>query len=541
MSITVSILAFNRLDVTVPCVESVMKYGGYDRLILTDNGSDEPVGDFFDECAMKDGRVLVIRNQSNLGFIDPNRHALSLCATRFFLMLNNDCTVHDPAWLAKLAAPFDDPMAALSGPAEFASALREDFGGYRCERSKAEYLEGSCLMTRTSLMKRIGLFSDYIHFAYGEDSDLGLRVRELGYTIHPVDVKVEHIGGATSSLVPGIHDLEVANHQQLRKRWGPYIASRSFQPTFVVRRQGALGDVLLITPIIDALAKRFPGSPIYVETQAVDIFLNNPKVKGAVRGEWRPPGHVLINLDMSYENMPGTHIVEAYRRTASDILGDELQVDRVTSMPLPEGTVILTDDRTVGIHCEPTTWVGKNWPLDRWAAIIAWLKSEGWRVILVGASRLAHITLGVDEDYRMQTSPMDLAAILAKCSLFIGHDSFPLHVAQSQGVPVVGLFGATRAEFILTDGSPAIGLNGRAPCAGERHRVSGVTHVGCSGECMASLSVEHVKEAVQWMESDVLGNESVPNTLKIHATLDADGIAIWNPSRTSELPYAAKV
>ncbi len=501
MSITVSILAFNRLDVTVPCVESVMKYGGYDRLILTDNGSDEPVGDFFDECAMKDGRVLVIRNQSNLGFIDPNRHALSLCGTRFFLMLNNDCTVHDPAWLAKLAAPFDDPMAALSGPAEFASALREDFGGYRCERSKAEYLEGSCLMTRTSLMKRIGLFSDYIHFAYGEDSDLGLRVRELGYTIHPVDVKVEHIGGATSSLVPGIHDLEVANHQQLRKRWGPYIASRSFQPTFVVRRQGALGDVLLITPIIDALAKRYPGSPIYVETQAVDIFLNNPNVTGAVRGEWRPPGHVLINLDMSYECMPGMHIVEAYRRTASDIIGDELQVERVTSMPLSDGTAWESPFKScqwVALHCEPTTWVGKNWPADRWAEIIQWLVDQGICVMLVGTSRLFHYPAKHKyvADIRTMTSPMDLASAIHGADLFIGHDSFPLHVAQAQGVPAVGLFGATRSEFILTDGSPSVGINGVAPCAGERHRVSGVTYTSCDGSCMRSISVEQVKEAV---------------------------------------------
>ncbi len=176
-------------------------------------------------------------------------------------------------------------------------------------------------------------------------------------------------------------------------------------------------------------------------------------------------------------------------------------------MPIPESDAwkdkCISGNRWVAIHCEPTTWTGKNWPADRWAELIGWLIKEGWNVTLVGTSKLFHIP-GTKTDYgaegiadiRMMTSPMDLACALHGMDLFIGHDSFPLHVAQAQGVPVVGLFGATRAEFILTDGSPSVGINGVAPCAGERHRVSGVTHLSCDGSCMRSITVEQVKEAV---------------------------------------------
>lgn len=500
---TVSVISFNNIAHTKRCLAAIFACGGSPQVILTNNGSTDGTKEYFDALAhQKRGYVRVVHNATNEGFIEPNRSALKMTDTELFVMVNNDCIVSE-GWLHKLASPLlGNAQAALSAPECCASRLRDDMGGYRCSPREMEYLEGSCLMTKTALMKEHGLFSPDLHFAYGEDSDLGLRMRMLGYTLHAVpNVHIIHEGGATSTMVPNINQYEVANHAASMARWAVYLKARVFDAPIVVRRQAAMGDALLITPIIDALAIRFPKSPIHVETQFVDLFMHNPKVQSVTRNKYPGGKHLLVNLDMAYENEPGAHIIEGYRQAAQNQTGTQLVVDRRTTIVWdadPFGHNFLSG-HWVGIHCEPTTWPGKNWPSDRWAQVIEWLRAQGLKVALVGASKETHVPF--DLDLRTFTAPLDLAAALSHCVLFIGHDSFPLHVAQSQGVPVVGLFGATRAEFILTDGSPAIGINGESECAGARHRTPGLTYVPCDASCMSSIAVEQVQKAVEKMLS----------------------------------------
>lgn len=504
-SATVSIVAHNNIVLTQRCIASVLRSSPMPEIILTDNACTDGSCDYFDRLAEKHPNIRVVHNNANLGFIAPNLRALEMATTPFFICLNNDCAVNSPDWIPKLTRPFEtNPMTAITGPVSGGSRLREDFCGYRTKTEEVEYIEGSCMCVRTEMMKKHGLFHPELQFAYGEDAELGLRMRSLGYCVQTVDIDITHEGGSTSSMVPDIKKYEEANHKVMTRLYGRYIKSRVFNPPIVIRRQGAMGDALLITPVIDAIAAKLPESRIWIETQAVDLFMHNPKVVGVSRHPWSGGPHLLIDLDMAYENLPGIHIVEAYRQVASKAIGDELEVELVTSLPLADEhwTPNLPGGPWVGIHCENTTWPGKNWPHARWSELIAWLRADGWKVVLVGASQDAKVPF--DRDLRVETGPMDLAAALAECKLFIGHDSFPMHVAQSQGVPVIGLFGATRSELILTNGSEAIGINGTGPCAGARHRAAGLTYVECAGDCMRSITVAQVQEAVERLAA-VLG------------------------------------
>lgn len=499
---TVSIVCFNNIALTKRCLDSVLRSSPMPDIILTDNACTDGTDSYFDALADRHSNIRIVHNNRNAGFIEPNLRALEMCESPYFICLNNDTTVLTTDWIDKLTRPFQtNPMVAITGPLSCASRLRNDLSGYRSKTEDPEYIEGSCMCVRTDLVRKHGLFSPDLQFAYGEDSDLGLRMRSLGYSIVTVDIDVQHEGGSTSSMVPDIKRYEEANHAVMIKRWKPYLESRVFAPPIVIRRQGAMGDVLLITPIIDAIAAKLPDSRIWVETQAVDLFMHNPKVVGASRHAWSGGPHLLVNLDMAYENLPGIHLVEAYRRVASEAIGDELIVELVTNLPLAESrwTPNLPEGRWVAIHCENTTWPGKNWPHTRWSELITWLQGEGWKVCLVGASQDAKVPF--DHDLRVATSPLDLAAAIGECDLFIGHDSFPMHVAQSQGVPVIGLFGATLSNLILTNGSPAIGINGTGHCAGARHRAVGLTFVGCDSECMRSISVIQVQGAIFEMKN----------------------------------------
>ncbi len=93
--------------------------------------------------------------------------------------------------------------------------------------------------------------------------------------------------------------------------------------------------------------------------------------------------------------------------------------------------------------------VRKNWPLERWRELIAQLIAQPVRLLVVGGEA-EHTTLAeLDGAFpgRLRFArdlPLpQLAALLARCSGFVGHDSGISHLAAAVGTPSVLLFGPT--------------------------------------------------------------------------------------------------
>lgn len=492
---SISVLAMNGLETTRRCLESVMAGGGRFELILTDNASTDGTAEYFESLkASAKFPVTIIHNSVNKGFSEPNNHALTLATAKYFVCLNNDAEV-PPGWLAKLEQPFKDfESAAISGANGSCCSLRAPYPSFHGSPGPdLEYIEGSCLCIPTALAREVTLFAPYLKFAYSEDVDLSLRMRARGRTIHAADFKIVHHRQVTARQIPNIHDIQMANHAVMIKRWGNYLRHKKLDLPFVIRRMGAIGDVLLTTPLIAEIKRQNPRSEIFVETAYPQLFKNNPNVKEAAHWEFNDARRwaCVIDLDLSYENMVNTGIQDAYFKTANIIgkpAAPELYPDPETVKSVADS---LGDKQWVAVHVGPSTWKGKHWPFDRWEKVCRRLSDKGWRVLLVGTPGPS---LPNYLDLRGQTDFQTLAAVMRCCKLFVGIDSFPIHVAQSQGTAVVGLFGATLPEFILTGDYTAV--CGDAPCAGERHRVAGKTYVECDGACCQSISVEQVMEAI---------------------------------------------
>lgn len=223
MRATISILTYSALGCAKRCIASVLEHSSDFDLILTANGNPE-AAEYFLQLAKRHLNIRVLINSNNLGFIEPNREALAITGTPFFILLNDD-TLVCPGWLDKLREEFAErPKAALAGPRSRCTSLNAHFigiPGYRLE-----YLEGSCLMARTEIVKQFGLFASELKFAYGEDSDLSLRMREAGFTIHQAPFTLPfHAGGATTRTVPEVKKHFHANHLYLRARWKDYLAT----------------------------------------------------------------------------------------------------------------------------------------------------------------------------------------------------------------------------------------------------------------------------------------------------------------------------
>lgn len=88
----------------------------------------------------------------------------------------------------------------------------------------------------------------------------------------------------------------------------------------------------------------------------------------------------------------------------------------------------------------------KNWPLDRWVSLCTWLTRERHADLLIvtgEADTAAAAALAPFGRPAHQLPLRDLVAQLARCRLFLGHDSGISHLAAACGVPSLLLFGPT--------------------------------------------------------------------------------------------------
>jgi ADP-heptose:LPS heptosyltransferase len=161
----------------------------------------------------------------------------------------------------------------------------------------------------------------------------------------------------------------------------------------------------------------------------------------------------------------------------------------------------------------------KRWPLARYRELVRKLVDElDAQVLLIGGpedvalnqSLLAGLALpnGRVIDLAGKTSIGQLAAQLKACTLFIGNDSSPMHLAAAVDIPVIAIFGPTSPQeygpYPLTDpkhialwrhptGQPCFFLGQMQTCT------------NCT--CMQAVTLDDVWNAVQRLIPSTQGKE----------------------------------
>jgi len=228
MKYSISIITHSALSQAKRCIDSVLSNSdGEDfELILTANANPAALK-YFSHIATLFPSTQVVNNPTNMGFIEPSNNALTLASGTYFVALNDDCTVPG-RWLERLEKPFlDDPRCAISGARGGCCTLDDNFIGHK--GATVDFIEASCLMIRTDLALKYGLFDEELKVGYAEDADLSLRYRSLGYHIAQADFVLEnHVAGTTSATVPGLNKIMQANFALCRRRWATYLKTRKF-------------------------------------------------------------------------------------------------------------------------------------------------------------------------------------------------------------------------------------------------------------------------------------------------------------------------
>lgn len=228
----------------------------------------------------------------------------------------------------------------------------------------------------------------------------------------------------------------------------------------------------------------------------------------------------------------GSHEVEQNMRLVAALLGQPVgeagplefqpQEEAVRSVHNLLGKV--ADGRDLlGLHPGAGAPV-KLWRAEGFAHVGDSLARQyGLRVLITGSAD----ERGLAEDIAMrmssrplvmagQTTLDELAALMARCSLVIGVDSGPLHLAVSQGVPTIHLFGPTDHRLFGPWGDPTrhVVIAGNAECA-PCNRLDYLPHELPDHACVRSIPASSVLAVADTL---LAGDSYAPETDGIMAS-----------------------
>lgn len=161
---------------------------------------------------------------------------------------------------------------------------------------------------------------------------------------------------------------------------------------------------------------------------------------------------------------------------------------------------VFASDKLVGFNIGSAV-VTKRWASERFAKVADLLAAKGYKPVFFGGTM--DEAMVNDAVKFMQTTPIiatgyftigTLAAAMRRCSLIITNDSGPMHVAISQKVPIVAMYGPSSPKLYGPYTNDAIIVTAQPPCLG---CASGMKHKCADMQCMERLTVEQVMQAAE--------------------------------------------
>lgn len=246
-----------------------------------------------------------------------------------------------------------------------------------------------------------------------------------------------------------------------------------------------VGDLVMTTPVFEALHRKYPACLIDVVADARssellagapycgDIFLRNKR--GGWAEQWRLVQRLRARtyeliVDLRTPFIPlllrarrrvlkiglkprGPHAVEEHFATLDGIL------DNDTAIPpcrvyIPSARVAAAGECAAALPggrwlavAPGANWPGKKWPADNYCALLTAVQGSFDAAILLGGAgdRTTAAAVGATDfptlDMTGRTRLIEAAALIARATAFVGNDSGLGHIAAALGCPTVTVFG----------------------------------------------------------------------------------------------------
>lgn len=291
-----------------------------------------------------------------------------------------------------------------------------------------------------------------------------------------------------------------------------------------VLRFGAVGDVLLTTPALEALRQAFPVAQITYVTKAAlaSIVSANPHIDNLLTFEsgesaaviakrlrqakvdtvvdwhdklrsklvrWLLPGTrrvvwskrpfgVGLPVRLGLKTWRPTRLLSSrYHAAVEKLAGKSLAAGELRAFPTAAGRGeaqrllqrLQTDKTRPLLGLSPgANWLTKRWPSENFGRLASVATAAGWQVVVTGSEAERPLfdelcRLAPECKSAIGTSLGGLVGIIEQCDAFVANDSGPMHIARGLGVPTVALFGSTPPSQFDFSGHTL--LFERQPCA----------------------------------------------------------------------------
>jgi heptosyltransferase III len=268
-------------------------------------------------------------------------------------------------------------------------------------------------------------------------------------------------------------------------------------PRILVVRGGAIGDFIMTLPAVGALRERWPEGHIEI--------LGYPHITELARGRYYADAtrsidakatagffipHAVLDAEL-VEYFGGFNVVISYLFDPDSIFANNVRrcgvKQVIEASPRPEdmhaavhycrpleSLAIYVDEPTPRVHPsqadreaaskflkmvgrEPIVAVHpgsggerKNWPVEKFSAVARWVLDElAAQLLVIQGEADEHVVERLTEslDPRPFTIAsglklVEVAAVLERCTLFLGNDSGITHLASAVGTPAVAMFGS---------------------------------------------------------------------------------------------------
>ena len=208
--VSVIIVNFNTAEYLIACLNSLQKQTQVlIEIIVVDNASTDNSIDLLKSVKMNN--LKIITSKVNLGFGRANNLAAESASAEYLLLLNPDTELDSPTTIAELLLGYKNSGVGLLAPL-IKEPRKNKFVYPRYKYPGQKYtiftqlsnlpgniawVLGACMFISSNLYDQLqGFDSDF--FLYGEDVDICIRVRKLGFKIgFDTNIQIMHIGGAS--------------------------------------------------------------------------------------------------------------------------------------------------------------------------------------------------------------------------------------------------------------------------------------------------------------------------------------------------------